>query len=65
MTWEEIKPFADEVFGCDSSEVTILDLFFIASQRGMKPHQVVRAIENAAEHQGYSYPQRNSTHPTR
>ena len=65
MTWEEIKPVADETFGCDSSKITLLDLWYIARKRGMKPHEVVRAIEREAEHQGYSYSQRNSRNPTR
>ena len=48
MNWEEIKPAADETFGCDSSKITMLDLWHIAKQRGMKPHEVVRAIEREA-----------------
>ena len=57
MTWEEIKPIADEAFGCDSSRIMMRDLWFIARQRGMKPHELVRAIEKTAEHQGHNYPQ--------
>ena len=48
VNWEEIKPAADETFGCDSSKITMLDLWHIAKQRGMKPHEVVRAIEREA-----------------
>lgn len=79
MTWEEIKPVAESILGEGCGEMTLDELWDFANECGLLSvsalikyieslgyeRKVVRAIESAAAHQGYSYPQRNSRNPTR